>query len=165
MIVIVAQVLEIWRKSVFNQLKKGCIENESTKDSTELLVKGNYTANPYYAEGICDTIKVIGGKIECKAGENARVGLGHTTEEMGKCEHIYVGENVKSLYVQNGNAKSVEEIMHANSYSSDTEERTTYFKKVIAGSDMTKVTRYESEGMIFKLNGPDKSISIGLNCE
>ena len=55
--------------------------------------------------------------------------------------------------------------MHANSYSSDTEERTTYFKSLITGSDMTKVTRYESEGMIFKLNGPDKSISIGLNCE
>ena len=58
-----------------------------------------------------------------------------------------------------------EEIIHANSFSSDTEERTTYFKSLITGSDMTKVTRYESEGMIFKLNGPDKSISIGLNCE
>ena len=82
---------------------------------------------------------------------------------MGKCAGIYVGGNLQELLVKNDNARNPSEIMHASSYSSDTEERTKYFNNLF-DCDIRKSTSINVDGMQFWLNGPKKSINIGYDC-
>ena len=111
----------------------------------------------------CDTIKFVGGRVYCHPGEYATTALGEIFNAMGKCAGIYVGGNLQELLVKNDNARNPSEIMHASSYSSDTEERTKYFNNLF-DCDIRKSTSINVDGMQFWLNGPKKSINIGYDC-